>query len=107
MVGRSIQLWRELEAQSGSDLYVNCGVACWARGEEDLSHARLSYLTVSKLGVPIREVSPDALCRIYPQFARADISYATINPEGGFLRSADCVRATANVVRALGGEIRE
>ena len=107
MVGRSIDLWRELEALTATDLYVNCGVACWDRGNLDLSHARRSYLTVSKLGVPIREVSPDELCRLYPQFARADISYATVNPEGGFLRSADCVRATAKMARSLGGEIRE
>ena len=107
MVGRSIELWRALEVQTGAGLYVNCGVACWGRGELDLSHARRSYLTVSKMGIPIREVSPDELCRLYPQFARADISYATVNPEGGFLRSVDCVRATERLLRSLGGEIRE
>ncbi len=107
MVGRAITLWRDLEARTSSDLYVNCGVTCWGRGELNLSHARHSYLTVSKIGIPIREVSPDELCRIYPQFARADISYATVNPEGGFLRSAECVRATGQIVRALGGEVRE
>jgi monomeric sarcosine oxidase len=107
MVGRSIELWRVLEAQTGAGLYVNCGVACWGRGELDLIHARRSYLTVSKMGIPIREVSPDELCRLYPQFAQADISYATVNPEGGFLRSGDCVRAAERMVRSLGGEIRE
>lgn len=107
MVGRSIELWRELEAQSGADLYVNCGVACWGRGLLDLSHARRSFLTVSQMGIPIREVSPEELCRIYPQFAQADISYATVNPEGGFLRSADCVRATEKLVRYNVGRIRE
>ncbi|MGA7731428.1 MAG: N-methyl-L-tryptophan oxidase [Chloroflexia bacterium] len=107
MVGRSIELWRALEARTGAGLYVNCGVTCWGRGDLDLIHARRSYLTVSKMGIPIREVSPDELCRLYPQFARADISYATVNPEGGFLRSGDCVRATERLLRSLGGEIRE
>ncbi|MEO5952241.1 MAG: FAD-dependent oxidoreductase [Chloroflexia bacterium] len=107
MVGRSIELWRELEAQSGEGLYVNCGVACWGRGDIDLAHARRSFITVSKMGIPIREVSPEELCRIYPQFAQADISYATVNPEGGFLRAADCVRAAAKLILSLGGRIRE
>jgi monomeric sarcosine oxidase len=105
MVGRSIEMWRELQAASGADLYVNCGVACWGRSGD--RHARLSYQTVSKLGVPIREVSPDELVRLYPQFDRADIVYATVNPEGGFMRASNCLRALEGLVRSLGGEIRE
>ncbi|MEA2574346.1 MAG: hypothetical protein QOH93_1644 [Chloroflexia bacterium] len=105
MVGRSIQLWRELEAASGADLYVNAGVVCWGRG--DAPYTRASYKTVSRLGVPIREVSVEELCREYPQFAPADISYATINPEGGFLRASSCVAALARRVQELGGVIRE
>jgi monomeric sarcosine oxidase len=105
MVGRSIELWRELQLVSGSELYVNCGVVCWGRGE--MSHALLSYNTVSKLGVPIREVSPEELSRVYPQFDRADIEYATINPEGGFLRASTCVAAFADQIRRNGGTIRE
>jgi monomeric sarcosine oxidase len=105
MVGRSIEMWRDLEVASGAGLYVNCGVVCWGRSGEQ--HARLSYQTVSELGVPIREVSTDELVRLYPQFARADIEYATVNPEGGFVRASDCVRALQGLVRELGGEIRE
>lgn len=105
MVGRSIELWRALEAETGTDLYVNSGVVCWGRG--DAPYTRASYKTVSRLGVPIREVSVDELCRQYPQFAPADISYATINPEGGFLRASGCVAALERRVRELGGIIRE
>src|SRR5438067_7886025 len=105
MVGRSIEMWRDLQAATGADLYVNCGVACWGRSGD--RHARLSYETVSKLGVAIREVSPDELVRLYPQFDRADIVYATVNPEGGFMRASNCVRALEGLVRDLGGEIRE
>ena len=46
MVGRSIEMWRELQAATGVDLYVNCGVACWGRRGD--THARLSYHTLSK-----------------------------------------------------------
>jgi monomeric sarcosine oxidase len=105
MVGRSIQMWRDLEAASGPDLYANCGVVSWGRG--DSSYAHLSYKTLVKLDIPIREVSPDELCRLYPQFAVADIGYVTINPEGGFLRASNCVAAFASRVREMGGEIRE
>lgn len=105
MVGRSIEMWRTLESETGADLYVNSGVICWGRG--DAPHPRASYLTLSRLGIPIREVSPEELCREYPQFDPADISYATIDPEGGFLRASNCVAALAQRVRELGGHIRE
>lgn len=105
MVGRAIELWRDLEAQTRGDLYVNCGVACWGRGEAP--YTRSSFRTLSRLGLPIREVSPEELCTIYPQFSLADISYATVNPEGGFLRASRCVSAFAKMVRAGGGDIYE
>jgi monomeric sarcosine oxidase len=105
MVGRSIEMWRGLEAEAGADLYVNSGVVCWGRG--DAPYTRASYKTLSRLGIPIREVSTEELCREYPQFDPADISYAAIDPEGGFLRASECVAALARRVRELGGAIRE
>src|SRR5437763_3241901 len=41
MVGRSLDLWRDLERASGRELYVNCGVVCWGRGDQ--SFAQRSY----------------------------------------------------------------
>lgn len=105
MVGRSIPMWRELGERTGQELYVNSGVVCWGRGEA--WHAHQSYLTLRELDVPIREITPQELCRLYPQFSVADMSYATINPEGGFLRASLCLAALASEVRALGGEIWE
>ncbi|MDQ6693822.1 MAG: N-methyl-L-tryptophan oxidase [Chloroflexota bacterium] len=105
MVDRSIRLWRELEVATGKELYVNCGVVTWGRA--DAPYARSSFNTVSRLGIPIREVSPDELCRLYPQFSRADITYATVSRFGGFLRASRCVQGTAQCVTSLGGEIRE
>src|SRR5258708_186178 len=45
MVGRSIELWRAIQAATRADLYVNCGVACWGRPGD--RHVKLSYQTVS------------------------------------------------------------
>src|SRR4051812_23286397 len=72
MVGRSITLWRELEEATGTDLYVNCGVVCWGRGE--WSFAERSYATLKPLGIPIKELQPEELRRLYPQFNLADMS---------------------------------
>ncbi len=105
MVGRAIEMWRAIEARTGADLYVNSGVVCWGKGAAP--YTRSSYKTLTRLGVPIREVAPEELCALYPQFSVADISYATVNPEGGFLRASRCVAALAALVRELGGEIRE
>ncbi len=105
MVGKALELWQALERETGADLYVNSGVVTWGRG--DAPHARASFRTVSRMGIPIREVSPAELCSFYPQFHVADMTYATINPEGGFMRASNCVSTLARRVRELGGEIRE
>jgi monomeric sarcosine oxidase len=105
MVGRSLSLWRDLEHATGADLYVNCGVVCWGRGEQ--SFAKRSHETLRALGIPISEYEPEEICRRFPQFSLADMSYATFNPEGGFLRASACVSSFTHEVRRLGGEIRE
>jgi monomeric sarcosine oxidase len=105
MVGRAIEMWRELEARTGMELYVNAGVVCWGRGEAP--YTRRSYKTLSRLGLPIREIEPEELCHLYPQFSMADITYVTLNPDGGFLRASRCMQALAALVRELGGEIQE
>src|SRR6478672_523539 len=91
MVGRAIEMWRALEAATSTDLYVNCGLVNWGRGA--LSYAQRSYQTLAPLGIPIREVSPEELGHLYPQFNVTAVDYATVNPEGGFLRASNCVAA--------------
>src|SRR5688500_1416550 len=107
MVERAIPTWRDLESRAAleTDLYVNCGVVCWGRGEAP--HTRTSYAPLREMGLPIRAVSPQELAAEYPQFDPADMSFITINPEGGFLRATACVRAYAKLIRQMGGEIRE
>jgi monomeric sarcosine oxidase len=107
MVDRAIPMWRDLEARAalGTDLYVNCGVVCWGRG--DAPHTRTSYATLREMGLPVRAVSPQELAAEYPQFDAADMSFITINPEGGFLRASACGLAYAKLIRQMGGEIRE
>jgi monomeric sarcosine oxidase len=105
MVARAIPMWRELEALAGTDLYVDCGVACWGRAGD--THARQSFRTLSAMGIPIRQIGPSELVSMFPQFAVADIYYATYNPEGGFLRADECIQVLAKAVRDLGGEIVE
>jgi monomeric sarcosine oxidase len=105
MVGRSLSLWRDLEQSTGAELYVNSGVVCWGRGEQNF--ARRSYETLKPLGIPIREYEPDEICKRFPQFSLADMSYATFNTEGGYLRASACLSAFTHEVSRLGGEIRE
>jgi N-methyl-L-tryptophan oxidase len=105
MVARAVPMWRELEASAGTDLYVECGVACWGRAGD--AHARQSFRTLTGMGIPIRQVGPTELVSMFPQFAVADIYYATYNPVGGFLRANECMAVLEKAVRNLGGEIVE
>src|SRR5439155_21806137 len=56
MVGRSLEMWRDLKAATGADLYVNCGVICWGKGEK--TFAERSYQTLNPLGLPILDRAP-------------------------------------------------
>ncbi|HET9496502.1 MAG TPA: N-methyl-L-tryptophan oxidase [Chloroflexia bacterium] len=105
MVARAVPMWRELEALAGTELYVECGVACWGRAGD--THARQSFRTLTSMGIPIRQVGPTELVSMFPQFAVADIFYATYNPQGGMLRANECMAVLEKAVRDLGGQIVE
>jgi glycine/D-amino acid oxidase-like deaminating enzyme len=100
MARRARTLWRELEAESGADLLVECGVA-WFAHREDGWEAH-SERTLTEQGIPVERVDGATL---FPSFAGDDLLFTLFEPEAGVLRAAHGVRALAAQAREHGAHL--
>ena len=97
---RARTLWRELEAESGEELYEECGVAWFAPRDDGWEAA--SERVLAELGAPTERVDPSAL---YPSVATDDLSFTLLEPEAGVLRAQRAVRALAAQAAAHGARL--
>jgi sarcosine oxidase len=105
LVEESRAAYRELGKDWGAPLYVETGVLALARSWDPSRHERESYEFLHAAGRPIEWLEPAEARARFPQFSYEGIAAATWNPEGGYVRAAEAVAATAAAVRALGAEI--
>ena len=89
MARRARGLWREIEAQSGAELMVECGVA-WLAHREDGWEAQ-GERVLRELGIPVERLDLDAVAALFPSFDPAGLSFAVYEPEGGALRARRAV----------------
>lgn len=106
LVEESRAAYRALEAGWGAPLYIETGVLALARAFDESRHERRSYDFLRAAGRPIELLEPADAARRFPQFAWEGIAAATWNPEGGYVRAAEAVRATVAAGRVLGVEVR-
>jgi glycine/D-amino acid oxidase-like deaminating enzyme len=97
---RARTLWRELEAESGEELYEECGVAWFARRADGWEAE--SERVLGELGAPTERADPTEL---YPSVAAEDLDFTLLEPEAGVLRAQRAVRALAAQARAHGARI--
>jgi sarcosine oxidase len=100
MARRARELWRELEAESGEELLVECGVAWFAHGEQGWETE--SERTLTAQGIPTSRVDAADL---YPSFRGDDLAFVLLEPEAGVLRAQRAVRALATRAAANGARI--
>jgi sarcosine oxidase len=104
---RARDLWREIEAEAGSELYVEAGVLWLAQREDGWEAA--SEQTLRAEGVPVERFEADAAARYFPEFDPAGLAFCLYEPEAGVLRARDATRilvaqAESRGARFLGGE---
>lgn len=97
---RARTLWRELEAESGEELYEECGMAWFAPRDDGWEAA--SERVLADLGAPTERVDPADL---YPSVATDDLSFTLFEPEAGVLRAQRAVRALAAQAGAHGARM--
>ena len=88
---RSLQKWKELEAQVGRRIFHPTGML-WLSGQDD-TYTRQTEQTLAKVGVAHRQLSLRELEDKYPQISSADIEWALWEPDSGVLMARQSVQA--------------
>src|SRR5688572_17141978 len=103
MARRARGLWRELEAESGEELMVECGVAWFAHGPHGWEAA--SERTLAEQGIPVERLDVAEAARLFPSFGGDDVEFVLLEPEAGVLRAQRAVRTLAARAAAHGATI--
>src|SRR5215470_2570240 len=91
--------WREIEAETGRELYVAIGNLNVSDGETD-AHLETLEANARRGGGKVRWLDGADLRREFPQFRRGQ--RALLEEEAGFLRATDCVAALRGLAEKRG-----
>jgi glycine/D-amino acid oxidase-like deaminating enzyme len=91
MAWRARELWQELEADSGQELFVECGVLWLVRDPDGWEVA--SEAVLREEGIPVERLGLDDAARLYPSFSAQGLVHAMLEPAAGVLRARTATRA--------------
>ena len=97
---RARELWRELEAESGRELFRECGIAWFGRNEDGWEAE--SERVLRDEGIPVERLAPEDGARLFPSFEPGDLAFILYEPNAGILRAADATRAMVESARRAG-----
>ncbi|HWT23468.1 MAG TPA: FAD-dependent oxidoreductase, partial [Solirubrobacteraceae bacterium] len=100
---RARTLWRELEAESGEDLLVECGLTWFAHREDGWEAATIPVLAAQD--IPFARLEPGEGARLFPSWSPDGLAFLLHEPEAGVLRAQRAVRALARRAAAHGAEV--
>jgi sarcosine oxidase len=98
---RARALWREIEDETGTSLYVETGLAWFARtsGGWEAEAERI----MRDEGIPAERLEPGVAGeRLFPALGTADLDHVLLEPEAGVLRARKATRALADAACARG-----
>ena len=94
---RGLELWRELEEETGTRLFEPVGVA-WL-GTGDGIFLDESEATLRRLGVPCERLTPEEARRLYPSLGGDDLHSVLFEPGAGVLYARQATQALARGLR--------
>lgn len=100
----SRELWRELQAESGREIYLQCGTLSIA--QESHPEYRTTLQCVRDYDLPHRVFGTDELREKYPQHKLYDGDVAVLDEYGGGLRPEVAVGAALDLAEDAGAELR-
>jgi glycine/D-amino acid oxidase-like deaminating enzyme len=80
---RALELWRELEAETGTRLFEPVGLAWFDSGGGEFT--ALSEATLARLGIPCERLTPEEARRLYPSLGGDDLRSVLFEPDAGIL----------------------
>ncbi len=100
---RARTLWRELEAECGEELLIECGLTWFAH--RDYGWEARTIATFAEQGIPHERLAPEEGARLFPSWSPSGLSFLLHEPEAGVLRAQRAVRALAGQAVAHGAEL--
>src|SRR5436853_3221468 len=80
---RALELWRELEAETGVPLFEPVGLAWFETGDDDFTQR--SEQTLRRLGIACERLTPEESKRLYPSLGVDDLRSTLYEPGAGVL----------------------
>ncbi|ACZ37629.1 N-methyl-L-tryptophan oxidase [Sphaerobacter thermophilus] len=103
LLRRAYELWRELETRAGEPLLIITGSI--DAGPEDGTVVPGALRSCAEHDLPHEVLSAAELHRRFPGYCLPDDIQAVFQPEGGFLRSEQCIVAHVMAAAAHGAEV--
>jgi glycine/D-amino acid oxidase-like deaminating enzyme len=97
---RALELWRELEAETGVRVFEPVGLAWFETGDDDFTHR--SEASLRELGLPVERLSPEESRRLFPSVGGDDLRGTVFEPGAGVLYAR---MATQLLARGLPVEV--
>jgi sarcosine oxidase len=110
LVARSHALWRELEAETGERLLLQCGGLVLGRPLVSTGHRKSAFVertiaVAREFAIPHEVLDADEIRRRWPQLRLAGDEIASYEPGAGLLFPERCVAAQLQVAARLGARI--
>jgi sarcosine oxidase len=100
---RARELWRELEAETGSELLVESGIAWFARSQGGWEAESERVLQAE--GIPVERLAPEAGRELFPSFEPAGLEFILWEPHAGVLRAREATLATIEAAQRAGARL--
>jgi glycine/D-amino acid oxidase-like deaminating enzyme len=100
---RALDLWRELEAETGVQLFEPVGLAWFETGADDFT--RRSERTLLRLGIACERLTPDESKRLFPSLGVDDLRSTLFEPGAGVLWARLATRTLARGLRVESGRV--
>jgi monomeric sarcosine oxidase len=103
LMARSYELWDELSAEFGEQLFTRCG--CLMIGRPDSPIVRGTRASATQWAIPHEILDAAAVRSRFPQFAVPTGQVAVLEPDAGYVRPEVTVLAQIELAMAAGAEL--
>ena len=111
LVTRSHEIWRELEAETGAELLVECGALVMAGRDLPANHhgkpdfVRHSIAVARQFGIPHEVLDAAEITARFPQFGLTGSEIGYYEPGGGFVRPEACIASQLEMAKRHGATL--
>lgn len=100
---RARTLWLELQERTGTEIWLETGLAWFARRASGFEGA--SRAVLDQLGEPHEWLSPDDAARLYPSLDGAGLEAVLFEPHAGVVRARRATQLLVEEARRLGARV--